>query len=392
MNHGEGIFPTQDSSFSELEDSYQVIIDSFLNLKTYIDRSLGQFNDIINRLEQVKKNESTIHFTGMGRSNLVGKIIGEMMMDRGYLVSFIGESFSVPVKEKDVIIALSGSGRTKTTIDNIRSAAVRDIDIIGITASARSELDRFSDYRLVFNWCKRTPGQRADYDKSRILGNKPHLTPMGTLFELTALLFGIAVTVSLEAKSPLTLFMTFLDKVVEDLEKTWREIKEKKELRNALLDLKQNIIVSIDSGQNFYTYGSGTSRYVSRMVGMRILHMGVNIPSISNWRFRNEGDTVLILAEDGQDKKIVSQTEEACKSKMNITLVTRKEDTNLEKIVENKLYLICNSEFDLTIHDKEYSPSFDMITCILLDSLLVQIAYELSIAEESMVARHANVE
>ena len=65
----------QDSLFSELEDSYQVIITSFLQLKTYIDRSLGQFNDIINRLEQVKKNESTTADTstpGLSKLPIIG--------------------------------------------------------------------------------------------------------------------------------------------------------------------------------------------------------------------------------------------------------------------------------------------------------------------------------
>ncbi|MCG3218947.1 MAG: SIS domain-containing protein [Candidatus Heimdallarchaeota archaeon] len=392
MNLSEGAKSIQDNLFSELEASYKVITDSFVKLRGYIDQSIGQFHDVINRLEQVKRNESTIHFTGMGRSNLVGKIVGEMLMDRGYLVSFIGDSFSVPVREKDVIIALSGSGRTTTTIDNLRSAAVRDIDIISVTASARSELDRFSDYRLVFDWCKRKAVPLADYDKSRILGNKPHLTPMGTLFELTALLFGIAITISLETQAPLKQFTTFIEKVVEDLENTWVSLKEEKNMREALINLKQNIIDSIGSERNFYAYGTGTSRYVSRMVGMRILHMGVNIPSISSWRFRKKGETVLIFAEDGQDSKIISQTEEACNREMNITLITREKGSRLDKMVNNHIYLNCNSEYDLVIQGKDYSPSFDLITSVLLDSLLAQIAYDLSIAEESMVARHANVE
>jgi len=392
MNLSEGVANTQEEPFSELEASYKVITDSFVNLRNYIDQSIGQFHDIINKLEQVKKNDATIHFTGMGRSNLVGKIVGEMLMDRGYNVSFIGDSFSVPVMEKDVIIALSGSGRTKTTIDNIRSAVVRDIDIISITASARSELDRFSDYKLIFDWCKRKVSQIADYDKSRILGNKPHLTPMGTLFELTALLFGIATTVSLEAKNPLKQFTTFVEKVIIDLEKTWKNLKEEASLREALINLKENIIDSIGSKKNFYSYGTGTSRYVSRMVGMRILHMGVNIPSLSSWRFRKKGETVLIFAEEGQDKKILSQTKEACNYGMNTTLVTRKKGSTLDKMVENHIYLVCNSEYDLKIHGTDYSPSFDLITSVLLDSLLAQIAYDLSIEEESMVARHANVE
>jgi D-arabinose 5-phosphate isomerase GutQ len=159
-----------------------------------------------------------------------------------------------------------------------------------------------------------------------------------------------------------------------------------------LVNLKQNIIDSIGSRKNFYAYGTGTSRYVSRMVGMRILHMGVNIPSISSWRFREKGETALIFSEDGQDKKTLNQTEEACNREMNITLITRKKGSTLDNMVDNHIYLICNSEYDLEIHGKEYSPSFDLITSVLLDSLLAQIAYDLSIAEESMVARHANVE
>ncbi|MHA1911698.1 MAG: SIS domain-containing protein [Candidatus Kariarchaeaceae archaeon] len=392
MNLSEGANNVQENLFSELESSYQVIINSFSKLVSYIDHSIGQFHDIINRLEQVKKSESTIHFTGMGRSNLVGKIVGEMLMDRGYNVSFIGDSFSVPVMEKDVIIALSGSGRTKTTIDNIRSAVMRDIDIISLTASARSELDRFSDYRFIFKWCKREAGQLADYDKSRILGNKPHLTPMGTLFELTALLFGIAITVSLEEKTPLKQFTTFIEKVINDLEKTWKNLTEEKSLRESLINLKQNIVDSIGSEKIFYAYGTGTSRYVSRMVGMRILHMGVNIPSLSSWRFRKKGEKVLIFAEDGHDKKILSQTKEARRCEMNTTLVTRNKGSILDKMVDNHIYLTCNSDYDFVILGKNYSPSFDLITSVLLDSLLAQIAYDLSIAEDSMEARHANVE
>ena len=114
---------------------------------------------------------------------------------------------------------------------------------------------------------------------------------------------------------------------------------------------------------------------------------------ISNWRFRKKGDSVLIVAGDGDDLGPIGQTDEALESEMRTTLITSDPRSSLDQLAERSLILARKVEIEEgPIWEKKVkSPSFELVTAILVDSLIAQIAFDLGITESEMIERNKTI-
>ena len=127
------------------------------------------------KLTQLLDNAKRIFIAGAGRSKLVGNFFAMRLVHGGYDVSVVGEVVTPSIKNGDLLIIISGSGETEQLIAFTKSAKKIGANIVLISAKNESTIANMAD--AVFQ-----VGRSEQYGK--VLG-----MPMGTVFELSTLLF-----------------------------------------------------------------------------------------------------------------------------------------------------------------------------------------------------------
>jgi 6-phospho-3-hexuloisomerase len=127
------------------------------------------------KLTQMLDNAKRIFISGAGRSRLVGNFFAMRLVHGGYDVSVVGEIVTPSIKNGDLLIIISGSGETEQLIAFTKSAKKVGANIVLISAKSDSTIGDMAD--AVFQ-----VGRSELYGK--VLG-----MPMGTVFELSTLLF-----------------------------------------------------------------------------------------------------------------------------------------------------------------------------------------------------------
>ena len=133
------------------------------------------------KLTQLLDGAKRIFIAGAGRSKLVGNFFAMRLVHGGYDVSVVGEIVTPSIKNGDLLIIISGSGETEQLIAFTKSAKKVGAKIVLISAKSESTIGDLADG--VFQI-----GKSEQYGK--VLG-----MPMGTVFELSTLLF-LEATVS----------------------------------------------------------------------------------------------------------------------------------------------------------------------------------------------------
>ena len=171
---------------------------------------------VINKIEeeQVSQmietiiNSDCVFIVGTGRSELVGKMFAMRLMHLGFTVYVVGDVTTPAIKDSDCLIAISGSGETKTV--TLAAGTSKDVgaSVIGITANLESTLSKLLD--VVINIDSKTKEPWKHYTSNVLKGNYDDLTPMGTLFEDSTHLFLDGLIAE---------FMALLGKKEQDLKK-----------------------------------------------------------------------------------------------------------------------------------------------------------------------------
>lgn len=147
----------------------QLILDKLAGILAATDESYDV--KLVQRLDGAKR----IFIAGAGRSKLVGNFFAMRLVHSGYDVSVVGEIVTPSIKNGDLLIIISGSGETEQLIAFTKSAKKIGANIILISAKSSSTIGDLAD--AVFQI-----GNSEQYGK--VLG-----MPMGTVFELSTLLF-----------------------------------------------------------------------------------------------------------------------------------------------------------------------------------------------------------
>ena len=145
------------------------------------------------KLEQVRGmvdamiGANKIFIYGAGRSGLVGKAFAMRLMHLDFNVYVVGETITPAFEEGDLLIAISGSGETRTIVDAAEIAKNQGGKVVGITSYKNSTLGRLSD--VVVEIPGRTKADiPTDYIARQMLTEYKWMAPMGTLFEDSTML------------------------------------------------------------------------------------------------------------------------------------------------------------------------------------------------------------
>lgn len=148
-----------------------------------------QVNRLVELLINGLNSNRRIFVIGAGRSGLVVRSFAMRLMHLGFEVFVVGETITPAVMEKDILIAISGSGRTKLVVESSRIAKTNvGATLVVITSYPDSPLAQLAD--LVVEIRGRTKiMEQNDYIQRQIKGEHSPLTPLGTLFESTVSAF-----------------------------------------------------------------------------------------------------------------------------------------------------------------------------------------------------------
>lgn len=177
----------------------------------------SQVNSMIETLLKVYESngKKRILVMGAGRSGLVGRAFAMRLLHLGYNAYVLGDTIVPSIGEGDVVIAISGSGRTKLIVTAAEAAKQVRATVVAITSYPDSPLGKLAD--VVVEIPGRTKmAEEEDYFARQILGIHEPLAPLGTLFEDTAMAFLDGITVEL---------MHRLNKTEEDLRRVHANIE-----------------------------------------------------------------------------------------------------------------------------------------------------------------------
>jgi 6-phospho-3-hexuloisomerase len=140
-----------------------------------------------------------VFVVGAGRSGLVVKSFAMRLMHLGIDIYVIGETITRSIRKEDLLVALSGSGETDLIIESAKIAKKIGARVVAITSYPESSLARLADLIVTL------PGRREiaktrRFMKRQLAGEYASLTPLGTLFEVGAMVFLDGVIASLMTK------------------------------------------------------------------------------------------------------------------------------------------------------------------------------------------------
>ena len=141
-----------------------------------------------------------IFLMGAGRSGLAARAFAMRLMHMGFQVHVVGETTAPAVQAEDLVIAVSGSGET-TSIANLGFISKKlGSKLATITSNKDSTLGKLSDVVVIIPGRPKEEIDYEDYQERRMIGYT-RLAPLGTVFEISALVFMDAVITELMVKT-----------------------------------------------------------------------------------------------------------------------------------------------------------------------------------------------
>jgi len=158
-----------------------------------ISESMTQLNhdqveNITQALLRARKAGKRVLIVGAGRSGLVGRAFAMRLMHLGVNVYVMGETINPAVGQDDLAIIISGSGSTALPVTVAEIAKKLGVKVLAVTSNPDSLLGKAADHVV------RVPGRsrvalEEEYHSRQLLGEHESLTPMGTLFENSCMIF-----------------------------------------------------------------------------------------------------------------------------------------------------------------------------------------------------------
>ena len=161
----------------------EAIINNIHDAEEYlVEEDIANFIEIITTADN-------IFVTGAGRSGLAAKAFAMRLMHLGLSSYVVGETISPAINAGDCILASSGSGETNTIVTAAKISKKRGAKVLALTSYPESSLGQLADGIIHVKGRTKVEVDDENYLKRQIKGNYTSLTPLGTAFELTSLVF-----------------------------------------------------------------------------------------------------------------------------------------------------------------------------------------------------------
>jgi 6-phospho 3-hexuloisomerase len=158
------------------------------NVKTVADElDYSEVEAFINEILTVQKSGKRVFILGAGRSGLVAKGFAMRLMHLGFNVYVVGETVTPAVESGDLVIAISGSGETRSINEMCALAKAKGTRLAIVTSNKESTLGQISDTIVVVKG--RTKTSDMDFMERQVVGSHISFTPLGTMFEIATMVF-----------------------------------------------------------------------------------------------------------------------------------------------------------------------------------------------------------
>jgi 6-phospho-3-hexuloisomerase len=139
-----------------------------------------------------------IFVLGAGRSGFVAKSFGMRLMHLGMNAYVVGETVTPAFHEKDILIAFSGSGKTKSVLEACETTRQIGGSLCLITGTKESPMTALASCVVYLQTDDESIRTGSDHFELRQLrGEHRSLshpsTPLGTLFETSAMIFADSI-------------------------------------------------------------------------------------------------------------------------------------------------------------------------------------------------------
>ena len=166
--------------------AYEELIKSISSALRGLD--IEKVETLLESLMDTRTRGKKVLIVGAGRSGLVGKAFAMRLMHLGFPVYVLGETINPNVGEGDMVIVISGSGKTTVPLAAAQMAKSLNAKVVAITSQEESPLAQTAD--LVVD----IPGREDialedEYHIRQLKGQHESLAPMGTIFEDTTMIF-----------------------------------------------------------------------------------------------------------------------------------------------------------------------------------------------------------
>ena len=180
------------------------------------DLENNQIERMVNEIIYTKAKGGRIFVAGTGRTGLMAKAFAMRLYHLGFDVVILGETIVPSASKRDCVIAISGSGKTDFTVDTASIAKRIGTRVICISSNAESPLAKLADILVVVKGRtkdaegEKTPvleGAKVEtikWDARQLTGIHAPLSPLGSLFELTLMMFLEGVIATLIERLNLT--------------------------------------------------------------------------------------------------------------------------------------------------------------------------------------------
>lgn len=124
----------------------EILKNTVAKITEHANRAIGQVDESeLERMISSIMASRAVFIVGTGRSELVGKAFAMRLMHLGFTVYAVGDVTTPAISSEDCLVAISGSGETKTVTLAAETSASVGATVIAITATPGSTLTESSD-------------------------------------------------------------------------------------------------------------------------------------------------------------------------------------------------------------------------------------------------------
>lgn len=134
------------------------------------------------------ENAQRVFIFGAGRSGLVAKSFAMRLVHLGKEVYFVGDTITPAISKNDALLVVSGSGETSTVLHVVQAAKSQKAKIVTITSNEKSSIGKLSNVVVKLK-TKLEPSETDNYLTRQLLEKRKNIMPMGTLFELSTMIY-----------------------------------------------------------------------------------------------------------------------------------------------------------------------------------------------------------
>lgn len=118
---------------------------------------MSEINDVMGQVDEKQLQQAEhlitkdkrIFVLGAGRSGLMAKGFAMRLMHIGYTVFAIGETITPSIQSGDVLVAVSGSGKTASVVELTEKAKSDGVTVVSLTSNASSPLGQLGEATIV---------------------------------------------------------------------------------------------------------------------------------------------------------------------------------------------------------------------------------------------------